>query len=689
MFTYKSSHLAFSHRARFKGLLQQFFKLSVVYFFLLLCTRAFELIYNNMEHGQPAHFLSLVLFSVYQDLLFFLRIEFWLFLLFSAIYYFSVRAATITYGVLSAILLLIQLGLIFYFQSALVPLGADLYGYSMAEIKQTVGAAGSLNMTSLFGFLILISLCFFLFRFASSIPDIPKIPVRALPVIILIPLLLPSKWLRFSPNFQTDFVNNLVLNKTNYFINSSQDYFYPPDNDIDIYADNFIGLSDDGNSGKGIEGFRYLSPAQYPFLHNDGTADVLSPYFNIDSAVQPNIVIVLVEGLGRAFTNEGAYLGNFTPFIDSLSKKSLYWSNFLSEGGRTFAVLPSILGSLPFGRHGFCELGNAMPPQLSLMSLLKYNGYSSGFFYGGNARFDNMNIFLQHQGVDAINDESSFGAGYEKMPSSANGFSWGYGDKELFRHYFSLLSQQKQPYLNVLLTVSTHNPFLINDENIYLQKFEQRLTALGLSPEERKQREDYKLQFASILFMDDAVKAFFDMYARRPDFKNTIFLITGDHRMPEIPMATKLDRYHVPLIIYSPMLKRTAKFQSISTHFDIAPSLLAFLRHHYSVQAPNVTSWMGTGLDTSRNFRNVHAYPFIQTKDGTSDFIMGSWMLHGRQELYQITPEMGLVPTSDAKAQAEVSNALNNFTNRNNSFIQGAPLIPDSVYQKYKPGQRK
>ena len=44
--------------------------------------------------------------------------------------------------------------------------------------------------------------------------------------------------------------------------------------------------------------------------------------------------------------------------------------------------------------------------------------------------------------------------------------------------------------------------------------------------------------------------------------------------MPEIPMKTKIDRYHVPLIIYSPLLKQPAQFESISTHFDITPSVI-------------------------------------------------------------------------------------------------------------------
>ncbi|MGF7230626.1 LTA synthase family protein [Arachidicoccus sp.] len=682
MFTH-NSNLAFSHRRRLKGVLQGFFNLSLIYFILLLAIRAFEIIYNSVLHGSPSSLLSVIFSSVCRDFIFFLVSSLWLFGPYFILYYFSQKVARNVYAILAAIILLIQLGLVFYFLTALVPLGADLYGYSIAEIKQTVGAAGSLNILSLIAYIATIAFIVFAFRRFFKKMYLPFYVVLILPVLIITAVILPYRTLNAPTHFGNDFLNNLALNKEAYFVHSSRLYFFPPDNDIDIYADDFIGGSS-GSTTQGIQSFTYTDPAVYPFLHTDSSADVLAPFFNIDSATKPNIVFVLVEGLGRAFTNEGAYLGNFTPFIDSLSNKSLYWSNFMSEGGRTFAVLPSIIGSLPFGQHGFSELGDKMPHQLSLISLLKYNGYGSQFFYGGNSHFDYMDVFMRHQGIDAVNDESSFGSGYTKMPASGSGFSWGYGDKELFRHYFQLMNAPaKEPYINVLLTVSTHSPFLIDDEAAYLKKFEQRMDALDFSPDEKEHHESYKMQFASILFMDDAVRNFFTEYAKRPDFKNTIFLITGDHRMPEIPMSTKIDRYHVPLIIYSPLLKRTATFQSISTHFDIAPSLLALLRNHYSIKTPTLASWMGTGLDTSRSFRNVHAYPFIQTKDGVSDFVTGDYMLHGQQELYQITPDMGLVPITDNKEQTEAMRAFSEFTNRNNSFIQGAPLIPDSTYRRY------
>lgn len=156
--------------------------------------------------------------------------------------------------------------------------------------------------------------------------------------------------------------------------------------------------------------------------------------------------------------------------------------------------------------------------------------------------------------------------------------------------------------------------------------------------------------------------------------------------MPEIPMATKIDRYHVPLIIYSPLLKRTATFRSISTHFDITPSLLALLKKDYDIRSPGSADWMGTGLDTTRSFRNVHAYPFMQTKGGISDFVAGNWMLHGNGDLYQIMPDMGLKRVDNSKVMAGILKIFSRFKIRNDSFIHGAPLIPDSIYQKYSPG---
>jgi uncharacterized sulfatase len=466
-----------------------------------------------------------------------------------------------------------------------------------------------------------------------------------------------------------EYSNTLSINKSNFFLNASLKHFFPG-------SDKYDNENETVNKEK-FSNFKYVDEKNYPFLHTVDSIDVLSPFFN-KSSTPPNIVVLLVEGLGRAFTNKGAYLGNFTPFIDSLSDKSLYWENFLSEGGRTFAVLPSLTGSLPFAKNGFNELGENMPEHFSLLNLLKHNGYNTSFHYGGDGHFDNMDVFLRRNNIDAIYDEYAFPSGYEKMPGEN---SWGYGDKELFKRYLEN-NAMPEPYLNVVLTVSTHSPFFINQQEVYMQRFEQRMDELGFDENKKREHRNYKYQYASILFTDDAIRAFINNYKRRPDFNNTVFLITGDHRMPEIPMATKLDRYHVPLVIYSPLLNRSAKFSSISTHFDVTPSLLSWLKHSYDLHVPDVASWMGSGLDTARNFRNIHAYPLMQTKNEVSDFVMGEYMLNG-SDLYHIYSNMNIEPEQNNKKASEIRNAFNVFKLKNQKFIQGAKLIPDSIYAKY------
>lgn len=655
--------------------------LSVVWLFIILCCRAGELTYNGFTHGIPASLPSTVVAALIADFVYFLQSSFVLFLIYFLLALLSGKLARLVYIGLCLLLVLVQVGLIIYFGKTSVLLGADLYSYSMEEIQLTVGAAGGLSAGLIFLLTGVIVLVVFLFQFLTKRIH----PGRNGWMVFvglgaLATLFIDNTWI---PGFRlgTEYANNLVINKPAYLARATLAHFSAhTDDSVDIYADAYIGDYGETAATGELSQISYLAENQYPFLHSVETPDVLGPFFN-PSPTPPTIVIIIVEGLGRAFTGSDAYLGSFTPFIDSLAQQSLYWDNFLSEGGRTFAVLPSILGSLPFGQQGFSDLGGQMPAHLSLPGILRKNGYQSAFYYGGEAQFDNMRALLQKQGVDRVVDMPSFGAGYQKMPG-ANGFTWGYGDKDLFRHYLAVNNPTStQPKLQVLLTVSTHDPFRINEQGRYLQKAEQQFDALKLTEEQKQNRRTYAYQFASILYTDDALRNFFAAYRQRPDFGRTIFLITGDHRMPEIPMTTKLDRYHVPLLVYSPLLKRRATFHSISTHFDIAPTLLAFLADHYNLKTPSVASWLGTGIDTTRQFRNVHAYPLKMTKAEMVDFVMGPYMLN-QNILYRINNTMNLEPISEPGQSNRLKATFDQFKRKNNQFTNGR-LVPDSLLNRY------
>ena len=296
-----------------------------------------------------------------------------------------------------------------------------------------------------------------------------------------------------------------------------------------------------------------------------------------------------------------------------------------------------------------------------------------------------MDLFLRRSAIDQIYDKKTFPAGYVQLPAN-NGFTWGYGDKELFRYFFSReqLRDATKPSLQVLLTVATHSPFIVNDQARYEQAVEQRMQDLKLTDAQQQEHRQYKLQFASVLYADDALRDFFRQYSQRPDFNNTVFLITGDHRMPEIPMISKIDRYHVPLILYSPMLTRTAKFQSVSTHFDITPSLLAWLKNSHQLQTPLLVSWMGSGIDTARNLRNIHAVPLMQTKTDLLDFVMGSYHLNGA-DVFRVNNGLNEEKITDNAPRENMQAAFMRFQQKNQQFINGAALLPDSIYKNWHP----
>jgi cellulose synthase/poly-beta-1,6-N-acetylglucosamine synthase-like glycosyltransferase len=665
-------------------LLKAYFPLTLILAFLFFGTRIFELIVNFMNHGNSDSFFKVIQIAFAKDFVFWGITIISIFPVYLLLYLIHKKTANIIFIFLSILLLLIQISLSQYYTSTLVPLGADLWGYSIEDIKQTVGASGGIPVVLIVAIFLLITTGISAFIWLPKKLKLTGFDIFAFLVTLLILFQTPisdkiSKWMPGQ-----EFSNNLSLNKSHFFLSETFQHFLPTSNESDIYAENYLGgFLKTNSSDHSMAVMNYVDEKNFPFLHSiDSTADVLSPYFN-KSYRAPNIVIILVEGFGRAFTNSGAYLGNFTPNVDSIASKSLYWENFLSEGGRTFAALPSILSSITFAKNGFNELGEAMPKHFSLLNLLQQNGYRTSFYYGGDSRFDNMDIFLSKNNINANMDENSFPAGVTKMPQT-NGFTWGYGDQELFQHFLSANTDSTKPSLSLILTVSTHNPFKINEQEKYLQRFETRMSELNFSETMKSQYRFYSYQYTSILYADEKIGDFMRAYQSRPDFKNTVFLITGDHRMPEIPMRSKIDRYHVPLIIYSPLLSRTAKFSSVSTHFDITPSLVAWLKHSYKLQLPDTVSWMGTGLDTSRNFRNIHAYPLMQTKTDIIDFIQGEWLINSNV-LYRFNNKMELTIEENPSKANELKIGFDRFKSNNNQFLTNLKIMPDSLLIHYLP----
>lgn len=654
--------------------IKRYMTMNLAFIVLLVMVRIFEYFYLNQAMTLPKEALKLELFGVGHDLLMLFNLATFLIIPFLILNLLYKPLASFVFGIFIIGIILTEGALIMYFGATSLLLGTDLFGYTFDEIVKIASAGGGLSIVNLiliFAGTVLMAAILILSKLFR-----PSGRVALIFLILICGSLLFKKYTKPQEgDFKSEFALNIITNKTYHILSATYQLIYPEEkNEASLYNYFYTGLLPSGMP------FEYVS-SDFPFLRKNDTPDVLGKYFNIGTS-RPNLVFIIVESLGRAYCGEGAYLKSFTPFLDSLENHSLYWENMLSTASRTFELLPSVFGSMPFAKNGFAELGNDMPDGLSLINLLKDRGYVSRFFYGGNANFDNMRLFLKKQNIDYVIDEKDFGPGYSKMPSDSHNFTWGYSDKEIFRKGFENLSKaDSTPRLDIYLTITMHDPFLIPDQDYYDKKVEERLSFYKFDNDEKAEYRKYIRNFATILYFDDALRYFLEEYKKREDFKNTIFFITGDHRMSSPPISTQIDRYHVPLVIYSTMLKTPAKFSSVVSHLDITPSVVAFLKNNYGMKFPLVVPWLGQGLDSVKTFRNTSSIPFIRTKLETIDYIDKEYFIV-KNQLFRVSENLSLVEIEDNKKLSEIQRKFEKFKIDNIKACFNNKLIPDSLILK-------
>jgi glucan phosphoethanolaminetransferase (alkaline phosphatase superfamily) len=575
---------------------------AAVLFFLI---RVFELV--SVIHAVPedASLGYLIVMALVNDLLFFGCAMFVLTLLYFLIAKVANDGVALrVHLALLLFLVFLSLGVSKYFTVTLLPLSSDFYGYSLGDIRETVSASGGISPFLFIVFALIGVIVFYLPALALRFPS-PKFIMKGFYGLCVLSFPLLFVFEPSPEDFGKELEYNIAENKALHFTRESMQFF-----------------------SRKIFGGSGYSDKEYPFQRTADYSDVLGNFMNVQRE-KPNIVIIIVEGLGSSFVNGGNHQG-FTPFFDSLSRQSLNWKNFLSTSGRTFGVLPSLTASLPFSEKGFMELASDMPDHRSLFTLLEQNGYRSSFYYGGRINFDKMNIFLERQQIRNIIDEGDFLPPYEKSPPTEAGFSWGYAYDDLFKRSLQDINEANfVPRLDVYLTLSTHEPFKPPHWELYQQLFEQMLDTMDMSVEKRTQYGQFKEIYSALLYTDDALRHFIEAYKKRSDFNNTIFVITGDHRLIPVPADTKIDRYRVPFVIYSPMLKHPAEILSVSSHADFVPTILGFLKQNYTMNLPKESHWIGTLMDTVREFRNNRAQAFMPFKGEISDYLDGKYFLSG------------------------------------------------------------
>ena len=626
----------------FKGI-DRWFRLNLLLLVCMIAVRPLFFLEVYFRVGlEPIHFLTILSGAIF-DLLLVCRIFTYGLIPFLCLYWFFPKTAegifiglTVLYGVVNALLAE-------YYCNLTMPLDHVILVYSLQDLKTTVSSSASLSFAQIFWFLAQIAvpvLLVILFKrneerrtengkrnFLFSVLSAPFIIAAAIIVpynkLILEERLYPAHY---------DFC--LAVNQPSYSVLKIVDYVRDKKNYKDL-LNNDIYNQELQKAAMAYHAahpeFDYDNPS-YPFYRKATDEDVLGPFFSQTSdSLPPNLVFVIVEGLGRRLTAMWEPKLSFTPFIDSLASEGLFWPQCLSTAERTFGVLPSIFASAPHGRYGFCTTLASTPRHHSLLRDLEQNGYYSTFYYGGDMSFDHYDFFMESNHVDClftppiVVDDS---ARYQLLTQNHR---WGLDDDQLVRYAIEHKNAdtiERRPFVDVFLTLSTHEPFLVANMDHYEEMVREKVEHTpDLTDLERSNVMKNINIFACYLYMDESIRNLFAYYASRPDFENTVFVVTGDHRMAYLPFGSAIRKYNVPLVVYSPLLTRTKRMEAVVSHLDITPSFNAFLHANYDYAIDDHCHWLGTSFDTVSEFRNTRKLMFMLNNRDIVDYCNGTYLL--------------------------------------------------------------
>jgi phosphoglycerol transferase MdoB-like AlkP superfamily enzyme len=335
---------------------------------------------------------------------------------------------------------------------------------------------------------------------------------------------------------------------------------------------------------------------------------------------RPNLVVVHLESWAAFQT--GA-LGNAlpsSPHFDALARDSLLFTSCFVPTGPTARSVFSMLTGIPDVPANNPESSASRDPravrQPTLVNALA--GYEKHYFLGGSANWANIRAILAGNIADLEIHEEGGGAG-ERVDV------WGVSDVDLFESAVQTLDACAGPFFAFVQTSGNHAPYTIPSRS---EGFEP-----AALEEETLRRSGFKSREAydGFRFLDHALGRFFALAKERPWYRDTVFVLYGDHGVPAVngvPFERiGLVRHHVPLLIHAPrLIPAGARVEYPASSVDVLPTCLSLMG------VPYLNSALGRDLLAPRESERRFAFLSV-------GLVQGQWFLRreldGRTMLYR------------------------------------------------------
>ena len=327
---------------------------------------------------------------------------------------------------------------------------------------------------------------------------------------------------------------------------------------------------------------KYFDPTETdklcPVIHNGYTG----------TFEKKNVVIIILESFSKeyiGFYNKGK---GYTPFLDSLLGVSLEFEQMYSNGKKSAEGIPAVVAGIPsLMNEPYLTSIYGSNAVESIASLLKKEGYTSGFYHGGTNGTMGFMEFSHIAGFDAY-----FGRKEYQNEKDYDGH-WGIWDEPFLNYFANQLNQSKQPFVNCLFTLSSHHPFLLPEK--YQGVFQDKGDPI----------------LKCVRYTDHALKLFFNSIRDKSWYSNTVFIITADHTGPASSpyYGCATGNFAIPLLFFDPGATLKGKNYRITQQIDIVPSLLDYLHYPHPYFAFGNSVFDSTSSHFAINyFNNLYQY---------------------------------------------------------------------------------
>ena len=268
---------------------------------------------------------------------------------------------------------------------------------------------------------------------------------------------------------------------------------------------------------------------------------------------RPNIVLVIMEGMGRTITDAFEGEEPVTPHINALKKDAIWFDKFYASSFRTDRGTVATLSGFPSQpTMSIIRFPNRAARLPGVAASLYNAGYKTRFIYGGDANFTDTRAFLYATGFQEVVDDSV-------IKIKGHRSKWGYADDALLDYaaeqILRRIDEQEQPSFETILTLSSHEPYIVP----------------------YKRLNDARLN--SFAFADAAIGSFVEKLRSSEHWDDMLVILLPDHGTPypaNIGGSTPL-RHHIPMLWLGGAVKENFVFEECMAQTDLVATLLAQL----------------------------------------------------------------------------------------------------------------